>query len=246
MRDPKDTPAAAGAASFRVRMSGRDAGRYARKTFPQPDRQVTSMGIVTTMIEALRRFGSPTQMAAIERQDEQLEGKAVIERRRRVARSELGQASTFVATTEAQPEVVAPLSREELTPILENADLVGEFLGAFLGRSRSDKFLDDLDDAFGAWSEANVKNGYSNEAVIEIAGAAFGRFCVETLGMRWIRVSDADGTAIAIQGTAKDFRGFPYDAIAKRIPSGEYGFFKPIYISLQDAAGREWKPTDAA
>lgn len=200
------------------------------------------MGIVTTIIDALRRVGSPTEKTAIERQDDQLEGKRIIGRRRHVARSELGQASVFVATTEPEPETVVPLSVEELVPILQNAESVHSFLSAFLGRTASEQFLDDLDDAFGAWSEASDKKGYTDEAVIEIVGAAFGRFCAENLGMRWIRVSDADGTAIAVQGLSKDFRGFPYHAISKRIPSGEYGFFKPIYISLQDAAKREWKP----
>ena len=204
------------------------------------------MGVVTTIIDALRRFGSPTQKTAIKRQDQQLQGKRIVGRRRHVARSELGQTSMFVATTEPEPETVVPLSEEDLKPILENAELVGPFLETFLARSPSNQFLDDLDDAFGAWSEANDKKGYTNETVVEIVGAAFGRFCAETLGMRWIRLADADGTAIAIQGISKDFRGFPYHAISKRIPSGEYGFFKLIYISLQDAAEREWKPIDAA
>jgi hypothetical protein len=181
------------------------------------------MGIVTTIIDALRSIGSPTQRTAIERQDEQLKGKRVIGRRRHIARSELGQTSVFVATTQPEPETVVPLSAAELKPILENAELVVPFLNTFLERNRSERFLDDLDEAFEAWSEANDKRGYTDEAVVEIVGAAFGSFCSENLRMRWIRVSDADGSAIAIQGTAKDFRGFPYHAISKRIPSGEYG-----------------------
>lgn len=52
------------------------------------------------------------------------------------------------------------------------------------GRSPSEQFFDDLDDAFGAWSEADEKKGYTDEAVVEIVGAAFGMFCAETLGMR--------------------------------------------------------------
>jgi len=64
--------------------------------------------------------------------------------------------------------------------------------------------------------------------------------------MRWIRLTDSDGTDVALQGIAKDFRGFPFNVIAKRIPVREHGFFKPIYISLQDAAGREWQATDGA
>jgi hypothetical protein len=203
------------------------------------------VGIVTTVIEALRRFGSPTQKTALRRQDEQLEGKHVIERRRHVARSELGLSETFVATAEPVHETVVQLSEKELTPILENAALVDRFIEAFLGNDQGDQFLDQLDGAFGAWSEATEKKGYSDDAVVEIAGAAFGKFCVETLDMRWIRITDADGTAIAVQGRLKDFRGFPYHAISKRIPLGEYGFFKPIYISLQDAAERDWAPISA-
>jgi len=203
------------------------------------------MGVVTNIIDALRRLGTPTQKSAIGRQDEQLRGKHVIGRRRHVARSELGHADGFVATTKPEPETVVPLSAEELAPILENAELIGAFLEAFLGRAPSEQFLDDLDEAFGAWTQAKEKKGYTNEAVVEIVGAAYGRFCAEKLGMRWIRLTDADGIAVAIQGITKDFRGFPYNAISKRIPVGEHGFFKPIYISLQDAAGGDWKPTDA-
>lgn len=203
------------------------------------------MGIVITLIDALRRLGSPTQRTAIERQDEQLKGKRVVGRRQLIARSELGQTMQFVATTKAEPEAVVVLSSEELAPILENAELVGSFLEAFLERAPSEQFLDDLDEAFGNWTAAEEKKGYTNEAVIQIVGAAFGRFCADTLRMRWIAVTDSDGTAIAIQGTTKDFRGFPFHAISKRIPHREYGFFKSIYISLQDAATRDSKPIDS-
>lgn len=199
------------------------------------------MGIVTTVIDALRRFGSPTQRTAIERQDEQLNGKEVIERRRGVARSELGHTPLFIATTKGEPETIVPLSPAELAPIMENAELVTAFLDMFIERKPGAHFLDDLDGAFEVWTRAQDKQGYTNDAVIEIAGAAFGKYCAETLDMRWIRLSDADGTATAVQGKTKDFRGFPFHAISKRIPAGEYGFFKPIYISLQDAAESEWK-----
>ena len=203
------------------------------------------MGVVTNFIDVIRRFGGATQKTAIERQDEQLKDKRVTERRMHVARSELGQSSAFVATVDPVPETVVPLTDAELAPILENATLVDGFILAFRKQRTENGLLADLDAAFGAWSEETDKNGYSSEAVIEIAGAAFGKFCAENLNMRWVRVTDVDGTAIAVQGRFKDFRGFPYAAISKRIPVGEYGFFTPIYISLQDAAERDWKPTGA-
>jgi hypothetical protein len=204
------------------------------------------MSKVAIIIDALRKFGSPTQRSTIQRQDEQLKGKSVIERRRHVSRSEPGQSATFVATAEPEPETVAPLSDEELAPILENAALVDAFLAAFSSGDAGYHLLDRLDNTFSAWTEAKEKKGYSDDAVVGIVGAAFGNYCAETLNMRWIRVIDADGAAIAVQGRTKDFRCFPFHAIAKRVPLGEYGFFKSIYISLQDAAERDWKPTDAA
>lgn len=204
------------------------------------------MAIVTNIFDALRKFGRSTQKAAIHRQDEQLEGKQIISRNRHVSRSELGTATGFVANIEPVPETLVPLTDEELTPILENATFVDSFFSAFLNRASSDKFLDDLDNAFGMWSESADKKGYSEEAVIEIVGAAFGKFCAETLHMRWIRIIDEDGTAIAIQGCVKDFRSFPFHVISKRILSGEYDFFKPVYINLQEVSQRDLAPTNAA
>ena len=202
------------------------------------------MSIVTTIIDALRKLGSPTQRTAIERQDKQLEGKSVIERTRRVSRSEMGTAAAFVATVEPEPESVTPLSDDEIAPILSNAALVEEFLEIFPSDGVNDHWLDRLDDALGAWM-ASEKQEYTDEAVVNIVGAAFGKFCADTLDMRWIRIVDAVGTTIAIQNRVQDFRCFPFEAIAKRIPYGESGFLKSIYISLQDSATQEWEPTRA-
>lgn len=194
------------------------------------------MAIITTIIDALRRFGAPTQKTAILRQDEQLQGRTVLERRPYVSRSELGSSSGFVATLDHLPETVRLLADDELAPILENAALIDGFVLAFLARHVGDDLLADLDAAFGAWMESGEKNGYTDEAVVEIVGAAFGKLCAESLNMRWVRIDDDLGAAIAVQGAIKDFRCFPYAAISKRIPLGEYGFFKGIFITLQDAA----------
>lgn len=198
------------------------------------------MAIVTTIIEALRKFGTSTQRSAIERQDEQLANREVLERQRYVARSELGSSAQFLATTKPVPENVALLTDEELAPILENATLITKFVAAFSSDSDSDMLLDQMDSAFRAWTESDDKRGYTDDAVIEIAGAAFGKFCADRLDMRWVRVTDDLGSAIAVQGRVVDFRGYPYAAIAKRIPKREHGFFKAIFIGLEDASRRDW------
>lgn len=201
------------------------------------------MTIITTIIDAFRKFGRPTQKTAIQRQDEQLQGKGVANRRLHVARSELGQTPAFVATVEKTPETIVPLTDVELAPIHENASLVDAFIATFMGPGLGGEFLDNLDGAFRAWMEATEKHGYSKDAVVAIAGAAFGKYCAEKLDMRWILLTDEYGASIAIQGRSKDFRGFPYDAISKRIPVSEFGFFKPIYITLQDASGCDGRQT---
>lgn len=194
------------------------------------------MSIVTSIIDALRKFGSELQRSAIRRQDEQLEARTVVERRRNVARSELGYAEGFVASVLPEPATVTPIESSLLEEIAKNALLVDGFIKAFLGGSVRGSFLDDLDNSFAAWLEASDKLGYASGDVIEIAGAAFGQFCIEQLDMRWVRITDQCGDALAIQGRVKDFRGFPFNSIAKRIDAGEHGFFKSIYISLQDVA----------
>jgi len=200
---------------------------------PATSEKPTFMGVLIDMIEALRRLGSVAQKAALRRQDKYLENKTVINRRR--------EGGSFVATVAPIPETVVPLSDEELRPILANAELIGQFLSAF-GAGRQPWSLEDLDLAFAAWSQAGDRRGYSNEAVIEITGAAYGQYCIERLDMRWVKVTDADGTAVALQGTKKDFRAFPYHSVSKRIDDSEMSFFGTIYASLAAASEKDWKP----
>jgi hypothetical protein len=203
------------------------------------------VAVITTIIDALRKLGTSTQKTAIARQDEQLKDRKVLKRRQHVARSELGSSSQFVATVEPVPEAIVPLTEDEIAPILENAALIRDFIATFVAYDGARMLVDQMDSAFGAWMESDDKKGYTDDAVIEIVGAAFGKLCADSLNMRWIRITDDLGTAIAVQGKTKDFRGFPYAAIAKRIRVGDYGFFRGIYISLQDAAERDWAEPSA-
>jgi hypothetical protein len=196
---------------------------------------------ISNIIEALRRVGKPTQKSALRRQDEQLQGKEVLGRRRVVTRSKLGTAETFVATTAPVPETVIPMTDIELVPVLENASAVGKFLKCFLSRDIEKWTLDDLDCAFQTWSSSSNKRGYTNEAVVEITGAAFGQFCVENLNMRWVKVCDARGTDLAVQGVKKSVRAYPFSSVSKRITDSEYGFFKPVHISIESASHGDWE-----
>jgi hypothetical protein len=198
------------------------------------------MGIVSNILDAIRRVGKPTQRSALSRQDAHLQGKIVRERRREMDRSRSGTTESFVATIEQVPETIRPFSDDEIRAIEENSALLPQFFAVFLGQSSASWGLDELDAAFASWAAATDRAGYDDEAVVDILGAAFGQYCARTLDMRWVVVTDQDGSAAALRGASKDFRAFPFHSIGKRIRDREEGFFKPIYISLEQAAAGDW------
>jgi hypothetical protein len=189
---------------------------------------------VANIIDALRRIGRSTERSALKRQDDQLEGKEVLSRRRQRLKDPEG-IEQFVATIEPVEEAVVPLSVDELRPIMENAALSSAFLTTFMESSGSVLDPENLDAAFQSWLEADDRFGYTNEAVTEILGAAFGQYCADRLNMRWVRFIDKDGEVLGLQGIERDFRGFPYHSISKRITDSEYGFFVPVFVSLRNA-----------
>jgi hypothetical protein len=194
------------------------------------------MGVVSNILEALRRIGSPTQRSALRRFDAGLEGKQVLAQEQVNIRDPLGSAQAFVATAAPWPETVAVLTEEEVRPIKENAQFGVGFLRAFAIPNPDRWTLEDLDAAFTAWQRASDQLGFSNEYVIEVLGAMFGEYCAANLDMRWITVTDHDGTALAVDGVKKEFRGFPHSSVSKRIKDSECGFFRPIFLLLKQEA----------
>jgi hypothetical protein len=150
--------------------------------------------------------------SALRRQDDQLKGREVLNRRRE------------------------RLKDSDLSPIIEDAALLPTFMAKFQGSNVSSWNPNDLDAAFCAWLEASDKCGYTDEAVVAILGAGFGQYCAEHLHMRWVRFIDKDSEALGLQGIERDFRGFPYHTIMKRIPDSEHGFFLPVFTSLRHAS----------
>jgi hypothetical protein len=125
------------------------------------------------------------------------------------------------------------LSNEEVRPLRENALYGIDFLKAFDACSGTDWTLDELDAAFASWQRAADRRGYTDEAVIELLGAMFGEHCNSQLNMRWIKLTDDYGQTLAVDGTLREFRGFPYQTIAKRIADSEHGFFRPVFALLK-------------
>ena len=194
------------------------------------------MSVVTSILDALRRMGSPTQKTALNRLEASVEGKQVIGRERVQIRDSTGQTESFIATTLPVPETIVILSEEEVRPLKENAQYGQAFLSAFGNRSGAEWDLDHLDQTFSAWQAAGDKSTYTDDYVMEVLGAMFGEYCIKHLDMRWIKLTDQDGTTLAIEGIRKEFRGFPYQSIVKRIRNAEHGFFRPIFSCLRQQA----------
>lgn len=203
------------------------------------------MSVVSNIIDALRRIGSPTQKAALARQDAQLEGKEVLERRQQHISDPLGDAHAFTATVQPVKETVTVLTDEQVHPIRENIAFGIRFFAAFGIDSGVNWTVEDLDEGFTRWQCAPEKLGYTDDFIIEVLGAMFGEYCASHLNMRWIELTDPDGTTLAVEGVEREFRAFPYQTIAKRIPTSEHGFFCPIFVVLkrqsQEARTRTWE-----
>jgi len=176
----------------------------------------------------------PTEVSAAARQEEFLSGRSNAERHREVHEDASHSTVALVATLEQYPETVEAISAEDRDGFARNAEIARSFVQSF-GLVASEKLTPDLlDQAFQSWLEAADRQGYSNEAAIAVLGAAFGKYCSDTLSMNWIQVAEGSCVTFAVRASDCDVRAYPYDMIAKRLPNSEVGFFASVYLVLKN------------
>lgn len=190
------------------------------------------VGLIRMFLERVGIAHTTTERTAKERLERSLEGKTILGRGRRKLPGQ--DRRSFFATVAPYPELIRRASPKELAAVKENAALIGPFLERYTEYGGGFWTLKHLDAAFGNWLESGEKAPYTDEAVVQIAGAAFGEYCAEHLNMEWVFVEDADGGALAVMGIERNFKGFPHFSVRKRIPLGEYGFFEPVFESLNE------------
>ena len=180
--------------------------------------------------------------SVIDRQEDYLKGQQVTNRRWETIDTPEGPVTSRVATTAPAQETVVPLPDDALAGVHEAAGLALRFVHDHLARFDAPTWsLQDLDDAFANWMARGDKENCPPQAVRQIVGAAFGEYCVRTLGMRWMLVTDAYGTDAAVEGAGDDvryksMRSFPFAVVGKRIDAGETGFLVGVYRMLQAGA----------
>ena len=205
------------------------------------------MGTISSIIDAIRRIGNSSQKSALARQDQYLAGKEVKDRRVELhGAEEDAPAHVFVATVEAQPEEVRSFDGAELAAVAENAAQVSVISARYLGTEFIEPTPHELDAIFSAWAHSEDRHQTSEEAIVQVLGSAFGQYCCKTLNMGWVVVTDEYGSAAAVKGVLKDFRGFPFDSIRKRIDDSEHQFFVPIYVYLKDQSADKENSPDVA
>jgi len=196
------------------------------------------MRVLHLLRSALERLGvteAPTARSARLRQEQHLENKTVLSRRRQTASGTTGPAS-FVATVAPYEQRFTQLSDEQLRSIRDNAKLIVPFMSFHSVRPSSEWSLEELDMAFSAWTESGRKEPYSDDFIVEVAGAAFGEYCAKHLNMEWVLVEDQDGKAVGLRSRVVEQQSFPFATVSKRIPVREHGFFKPVFLLIEQQA----------
>jgi Domain of unknown function (DUF3806) len=135
-----------------------------------------------------------------------------------------GQFATFVRA----------LTPGELESLDRDADRAEGFIEKYAPKDRrSEDLLENLDEAFAVWQKHAVGNRESSDEVIKVTGAAYGRYCIKELGLKWAIVRDEQGTATALVGDRPSSRSFPFTSIQYRIEDGKSDFFVALFVTLR-------------
>jgi hypothetical protein len=120
----------------------------------------------------------------------------------------------------------------EIARLRQSADRAGAFVGKYVASNRvQPDLLANLDTAFAAWLQMDGSKESPAE-VESIVGAALGQYCIERLPVRWMVVSDANGTEFALIGENPPSKSFPLASVRYRIEDRKTDFIGALYEAL--------------
>lgn len=129
---------------------------------------------------------------------------------------------------------VRELTPKEVTVLDHDADRAARFIEKYVPLAkRSSDILENLDAAFEAWHRTRAADREPEQEIISITGAAYGRYCIQRLGLRWAIVRDDHGTDTALVRDQPPTRSFPFSSIQYRIEDGKTDFFVALYVVLK-------------
>jgi len=129
-------------------------------------------------------------------------------------------------------QIVRELTSEELTQMQKDAEAATEFIRKYVAGEQDEDVLENLDLAFASWLHSKEVPKEKDERVIRMVGAAYGRYCIDRLGLRWAVVKDERGTDMALVRENPTARSFPFSAVQYRIEDKKADFICALYESL--------------
>jgi hypothetical protein len=130
--------------------------------------------------------------------------------------------------------VVRELTPAELNKLNSDADHASGFIAKYVAASnRNDDLLENLDLAYAAWLHSSDSKKESDKDVIQIIGAAYGRYCISRLGVRWAIIKDEYGTDTALIRENPTTRSCPFTSIQYRIEDKKTDFIYALFIALK-------------
>jgi hypothetical protein len=133
-------------------------------------------------------------------------------------------------------DTIAELTKDELAALERDSKRATDFVAAFVSpEQRTGDILEDLDKAFAGWLNSGKRDTFTANDVIRVVGSALGFYSIQKLGVRWARVTDAQGTDIALVAERPPTRSFPFTSVQYRIEDKKTDFVVALFRSLEHA-----------
>ena len=131
-------------------------------------------------------------------------------------------------------DLVEPLSEDELAALKRYSDRAPAFIASFVSPDhQTGNILEEMDTAFAGWLKTGQRDRLSADDVIQIIGSTLGTYSIRHLGLRWARITDTQGTAIALVSDQPPTRSFPFTSVQYRIEDNKTDFIYALFASLE-------------
>src|SRR5260221_9922944 len=133
-------------------------------------------------------------------------------------------------------DTIAELTKDEHAALERDSKRAAVFIAAFVSTEhRTGDVLEDLDKAFAEWLNSGQRDTFTTNDVIRVVGSALGSYSIRHCGVRWARVTDAQGTDIALVAERPPTRSFPFTSVQYRIEDHKTDFVVALFRSLEHA-----------
>jgi hypothetical protein len=129
---------------------------------------------------------------------------------------------------------VSSITNEEHAALARDADRAQDFIHSSVGLElQTGDTLQDLDLAFSVWLHSEIRTKFTDSDVVRIVGSSIGRKAVDTLGVRWARITDEHGSEIGLVAEEPDVYSYPFSSVRYRIEDRKTNFISALFEVLK-------------